>query len=76
MKFHLPSKALPRLARLVAAATTTDGSSPLVARLSIRHEDGSELGEEEAREIRAVLAGYEADGALDDRVETNGRLPK
>jgi hypothetical protein len=74
MIFELPDKTLPRLEGMIENATATDGSPRLIVRLDIRHEDGSEPTDDEQAEIRAVLAGYGADGPLDGNVPVGSVL--
>jgi hypothetical protein len=76
MKFPIPKNTLPRLERLVQSAVAIDGSPPFEIWISVRHKGGKDITAAEAKELRAILAGYGADGPLDDRVETGGKLPK
>jgi hypothetical protein len=76
MIFDVPDHCLPRLVGLVADASDSDGSPELIIRFSIKTEDGEQPSEAEIVELRAVLAGYAADGPLDSRVQTQSELPK
>lgn len=75
MKFEIPPNTLPRLERMIRRASASNGTAPLRVRLSIQKTDGTQPSSDEVDEVRAILAGYGADGPLDDWTPKGSPLP-